>query len=72
MYNNLTKNDHKITEQTNILEECKTFYKRLYSETVGENKFKNCKFFATKHYTLDEIEKILCKQEVLWLNVMKV
>ena len=60
----LSKNDHKITEQTDILEECRTFYKQLYSETIVENNFENCKFFATKHETLDEIEKILCEQEV--------
>ena len=50
--------------QTDILEECKTFYKQFYSETVVENNFENCKFFATKHETLDEIEKTLCEQEV--------
>ena len=60
----LSKNDHKITEQTDILEECKTFYKQLYSETVVENNFENCNFFATKHEILDEIEKTLCEQEV--------
>ena len=44
----LSKNDHKITEQTDILEECKMFYKQLYSETVVENNFENCKFFCNK------------------------
>ena len=46
------------------MQACKTFYKQLYSETVDENNFENCKFFATKHETLDEIETTLCEQEV--------
>ena len=47
----LSKNDHKITEQTDILEECKTFYKQLYSETIVENNFENCRFLQqnTRH-----------------------
>ena len=59
----LKKEEKIITEQKAILEECKQFYKSLYSEPATEKDFENCKFLKTKHKILDEIDKEVCKQK---------
>ena len=40
----LKKEEKIITEQKAILEECKQFYKSLYSDPATEKDFENCKF----------------------------
>ena len=60
----LGTDENKITDQTLILDECKNFYKNLYSEPIREKLFENCIFFTTKHETLNDLEKTICDQRV--------
>ena len=46
------------------MEECKQFYKSLYSDPATEKDFENCKFLKTKHKILDEIDKEVCEQKI--------
>ena len=60
----LLKDEIKISKQPEIIDECKQFYKNLYTKSVECNQFENCHFFNTNHVALNEIEKDICKTKL--------
>ena len=60
----LLKDKIKISKQPEILDECKQFYKNLYTKPVECNQFENCHFFNTNHVVLNEIEKEICETKL--------
>ena len=60
----LLKDEIKISKQPDILDECKRFYKHLYSKSMECNLFEKCQFFKTNHIELNEIEKEICETKL--------
>ena len=67
----LLKDEIKISKQPEILDECKQFYKKLYTKSVEYNLFENCHFFKTNRVVLNEIEKEICESKFALKSAMK-
>ncbi len=60
----LNENNHIIDKQEDILKECRSFYKNLYTEQNDRRNFEDSTFFNNEHNVLSENESNLCESLV--------
>lgn len=60
----MTNNNIILQKQDDILKECKSYYKGLYTQNLSEHNFEQCSFFNNVHNALGEIDRNLCEEKV--------
>ena len=60
----LFKEEQRISDPKQILEECQNFYVNLYTETKTEKNYHSCDLFQKTHPTLSENEKSICESKI--------